>query len=167
MKFRMKSTKSLRPLAARLMLAAFTLGVAGCSTDYGIQSGVLPQWLFMESAEVMHFDGRTLVMERNHFYVTMFSLPLRRTKMVLLSDVVAEWSQAPESFQKNPPNAAVTVMVDGTAVKSVITMSNPRMDGDTVAYDVKILEGSLPKLGQETSLFIDDMSFPGMDGLQH
>jgi len=37
----------------------------------------------------------------------------------------------------------------------VVTISNPRLEGQNLTYDVKTLEGDLPKTGGAAALFID------------
>jgi hypothetical protein len=44
---------------------------------------------------------------------------------------------------------------DGGVTDVVVTISNPRLEGQNLTYDVKTLEGDLPKAGGAAALFID------------
>ena len=54
-----------------------------------------------------------------------------------------------------PPNAALSVVVDGKENTSVVELTNPRLDGTSLTYDVRLLEGTPPAAGSNSALFID------------
>jgi hypothetical protein len=60
-----------------------------------------------------------------------------------------------KSFRADPPNAGLTTFVDGKFKLATVELSTPRLDGTTVTYAVRILSGTVPPAGGETSLFID------------
>lgn len=67
------------------------------------------------------------------------------------------WSEGPDSFAKNPPNATLSVVEPGQAdlQNVVLNLRNPRMQGNDLIYDIKLIEGTLPKAGGAAVLFID------------
>ncbi|MEO8676152.1 MAG: hypothetical protein ABI569_11265 [Casimicrobiaceae bacterium] len=71
------------------------------------------------------------------------------------------WSEGPDSFAKNPPNATLSMLEVGQAElqNAVITLRNPRMQGKDLLYDIKLVEGTLPQASGDAVLFIDILGF--------
>ena len=75
---------------------------------------------------------------------------------------VEQWGEGEDSFAKDPPNAVVSFLEDGDTVPEEVTMTirDPRLDGDTLTYNVDILDGALPASAGPCSLFIDPVGRP-------
>jgi len=71
------------------------------------------------------------------------------------------WNEGPDSFAKNPPNATLSIVEPGQAdlQNVVVNIRNPRMQGNDLLYDFKLIEGTLPKAGNASVLFIDVLGF--------
>lgn len=71
------------------------------------------------------------------------------------------WSEGPDSFAKNPPNATLSTVEPGQADlhNVVVNIRNPRMQGNDLVYDFKLIEGTLPKASGASVLFIDILGF--------
>jgi len=70
---------------------------------------------------------------------------------------IARWGDGKDSFSKDPPNATISVLggdKDGVA-DAVVTISNPKLDGDKLTFDAKVLEGDLNGAKGPAALFID------------
>jgi hypothetical protein len=67
------------------------------------------------------------------------------------------WSEGPDSFAKNPPNATLSILEVGNPdlVNAVVTLRNPRMHGNDLVYDIKVVEGTVPQAAGAAVLFID------------
>jgi hypothetical protein len=67
------------------------------------------------------------------------------------------WNEGPDSFSKNPPNATLSVVEPNQAdlQNAVVTLRNPRMDGNDLVYDIKVVEGTVPPTAGAAVLFID------------
>ncbi len=67
------------------------------------------------------------------------------------------WNEGPDSLAKNPPNATLSIVEPGQAdlQNVVVVLRNPRMQGNDLIYDFKLVEGTLPKAGNAAVLFID------------
>jgi hypothetical protein len=67
------------------------------------------------------------------------------------------WSEGPDSFAKNPPNATLSMLEVGKAdlQNVVINLKNPRMQGKDLLYDITIIEGTMPQSAGDAVLFID------------
>ena len=71
------------------------------------------------------------------------------------------WSEGPDSFAKNPPNATLSMLEVGKAdlQNAVVNLRNPRMQGKDLIYDISIIEGTVPQSAGEAVLFIDILGF--------
>ena len=71
------------------------------------------------------------------------------------------WSEGPDSFAKNPPNATLSLLEVGKAdlQNAVINLKNPRMQGKDLIYDITIIEGTVPQAAGDAVLFIDILGF--------
>jgi hypothetical protein len=67
------------------------------------------------------------------------------------------WSEGPDSFAKNPPNATLSIIEAGNLdlQNAVVTLRNPRMHGNDLVYDIKVVEGTVPQAAGAGVLFID------------
>jgi hypothetical protein len=88
--------------------------------------------------------------------------PVRAAGHVLTSHVVEEWSEGSDSFAKDPPNATVSVLGrDGNSVlDAVVTLKAPKLEGETLTFDVDVLEGSIDGADGPASTFIDIIGMP-------
>ena len=71
---------------------------------------------------------------------------------------VAKWTtdKGPNGFATNPPNAAVTVFQPDGAKTAIVELTNPRLDGNKLSYNVKVLQGIASAQLAEGVLFIDN-----------
>lgn len=73
------------------------------------------------------------------------------------------WDEGENSFAENPPNAVLAFLEPGDDVPDdvVTVIKNPRMDGTSLSYEVKVLEGTLPAHAKGgVTLFIDPFGRP-------
>jgi hypothetical protein len=72
-------------------------------------------------------------------------------------EFLPSWSEGPDSFAKNPPNATLSMLEVGKAdlQNVVINLKNPRMQGKDLIYDITIIEGTVPPTAGDAVLFID------------
>jgi hypothetical protein len=87
--------------------------------------------------------------------------PVRSAGHALTEHLLEEWS-GNESFGKDPPNATVSVLSkDGASVRDVVVeLRNPKLEGDKLAFDVRVLEGDLSGADGPASVFIDIIGLP-------
>jgi hypothetical protein len=93
---------------------------------------------------------------------TMFftDRPNRVVGNVPTSAFVSKWTtdKGPNGFASNPPNAAVTVFQSDGAKTAIVELRNPRLDGNKLSDDVKVLQGIGSTQPAEGVLFIDNFS---------
>jgi len=117
--------------------------------------------LFVQNARGVVSDpaGRTLTLNGLGPTTLFFTdRPVRVAGHYRNAEYLSFWKpDHPDSFAKNPPNAVLSVFdtARGDLVDVVVTLANPRLKGEAMTYDVKVIRGKLPRSGGPASLFID------------
>ena len=123
--------------------------------------------LFVQDAEGMAFDGSKLTLiDANPNMIYFCDRPVREAGH-LTTDTFLKWgTEGEDSFVKDPPNAAVSIISSGDEVVSVVVKlsGRPVISGDDMIYPVKVLDGELPNDGGETIIFIDPLGRPMSPG---
>lgn len=146
-------------LAATLGAATLAAGPA-LAEDGAAPTGQfeapLADWLMVQNAPSVKYDGKTLTLENVTPQTIMFTdRPQRMAGGIATARFVADWGAGKGSFEKDPPNASLSVTVDGKEQVSVVELTNPKLDGTSLSYDVAVLDGVVPASGAATTLFID------------
>lgn len=147
-------------LAGATLSAACTKITPAPAEDTASLDGKV-QYLLVQVAPSVRYGNGSLVLEAVHDQTLYFSdRPDRITGWVPTTEQIADWGVGEDNFADDPPNADLSVLVDGEELQIVVVLTNPRLtDGDLV-YDVEILEGEMPAAGGPSSLFIDIVGAP-------
>jgi len=142
--------------------AALTAAATPIATLLNPASAADPkiQLMFVQSAEDFKADAKTLRLVNVAPQTIYFTdRPVRMAGHITLQDYMKEWTAAagPDNFSKDPPNATLSVYEAGKKenVLTVVEISKPVIDGKDLVYTYKLLEGTMPKSGGATALFID------------
>jgi hypothetical protein len=111
--------------------------------------------LFVQNATSGSFDGKTLTLRGVGPTLFFSDRPERITGQVGTSDFVGHWTKGADNFAASPPNATLSVFGAKEVGSSVVVLTNPKLDRNTLSYTVKVLEGKPPASFKEASLFID------------
>ena len=113
-----------------------------------------PSFLFVQEASAATFDGTTLTPTDPKPTVKAFAdRPNRIVEDVELSRFVSGWSQSMDSFQDDPPNAA---LISGGTAPVIVELNKLRRSENGLQYDVMVLSGDMPKEMDGITLVIDD-----------
>ena len=125
--------------------------------DTAKAAGKDASWLFIQTAESAKFDGTTLTLENVSPSVVMFTdRPARMAEAVPTAKFLTNWDQGgAKSFQSNPPNAGLTSLVDGKLQTTTVELTKPQLEGTTLTYEARVVEGTVPPTAGPSSLFID------------
>ena len=113
--------------------------------------------LFVQTAKNVTFKDGVLTLQEVAPVTVFFSERPKRLVGHVRNDLfLKHWTEGKNSFKSDPPNAVLSVFNE-TARPSgaVVVLSNPHLDGKNLLYDARILKGSLPATGPESTLFID------------
>ena len=88
--------------------------------------------------------------------------PVRIAGHYTTEEFLKLWSEGKDSFLASPPNATLSVFQKGKAELAdlVVKLTNPRLKGNDLTYDITVMEGQAPKVGGPASLFIDFFVMP-------
>ncbi|MGI0525878.1 hypothetical protein [Rhizobium giardinii] len=83
--------------------------------------------------------------------------PVRAAGHVATEQFIMQWDEGKDSFAVDPPNATISVLGGGGAEVSdvVVTLKSPKLEGNTLTFDIAVLEGSLGEATGSAAVFID------------
>ena len=120
------------------------------------------QLLFVQNADrIVMKDRHTIILEGVSPATIFFSdRPDRITGHMPTSQFISRWNSGKDSFAADPPNATLAVLDKQNRMRDfVVELRNPRLKGNALTYDVKLLQGKvLAKSGGPCTLFIDALS---------
>jgi hypothetical protein len=149
-----------RVLAGAGALAALA---AGSATVALAEDTASADFLFVQTADSMAFDADTSTLTLSGVSpVTLFfaDRPERVAGNMTTARFIPFWSEGTDSFLKDPPNADLSIIENGSLRQTVVELRDPALDGDTLTYIVKIIAGDMPVTGSEVSVFIDVIGMP-------
>jgi len=172
------SNAGLRSLTYGVRLALFAaaaVGLAGWLTPGPAQAqsaSEKPMLMFVQVAEDLKVDAaaKTVRLVNVGQQTVYFAdRPVRLAGHITMADYLKEWTSkaGADNFSKDPPNAALSVFEPGQAnnTLAVIEIRNPKSEGRDLVYDYKVISGTLPAKGGQTSLFIDWIGVGGGVGV--
>lgn len=113
--------------------------------------------LLVVNADGAKLEGDKLVLTGVSTNSIVFAdRPVRAAGHIATEEIVKQWGEGPDNFEKDPPNATVSVLGGGSNVgDAVVTLNAPKLDGTTLTFDVKVLEGNLSGATGPAAVFID------------
>ena len=119
--------------------------------------------MFVQVGSGMSSDNQSITLHGAGGATLFFAdRPDRVVGHVSTQKFVNEWGNGENSFAEDPPNAVITFLEsnDSTPEDATVVLRNPHMAGDTLTYNVEVLEGTLPTSAGACSLFIDPIGRP-------
>ena len=119
--------------------------------------------LFVQTAAGMISDAESLTLQGLSPSTLYFAdRPQREVGHMTSGQFVANWGDGANSFATNPPNAVLSFAekADRVPEDAVVVIRDPRLEGDTLRYDIKLLDGTLPRASGPCALFIDPLGRP-------
>jgi hypothetical protein len=153
---------SRRQLIAGTAGLAALAGFAGAAAAEDAAAKVA-DFLFVQTAKGMAYDAdQNRLTLRAVSPVTLFftDRPERIAGNMETARFVPFWSEGKDSFLSDPPNADLSILENGELRQTVVELRDPVIDGDDLHYTVRIIDGDMPVLGQDPSLFIDVIGRP-------
>jgi hypothetical protein len=155
----------MRPTLAIAVLAwlAFALALAPAfAEEKPMASGSAPpEFMMIQTAREASFDGNILTLKAIGPSTLLFSdRPERSVGQMPYDRFVNVWSEGRDSLETDPPNAAFSALSrDGEPQLAVVELLKPKLQGDELAYEVKVLKGIVPPNARQIALFIDGGRF--------
>jgi hypothetical protein len=127
------------------------------------QGGQEPEFLFVQSAKGMTFDkaaSKVTLTGVSPATVFFSDRPDRIAGNMTTAAFIPFWSKGKDNFASNPPNADISVLEGNQLKQVVVVLQDPVLQGDSLTYTVKILQGDMPDKGANVSVFIDIIGRP-------
>lgn len=170
----MTTRRDLLAAAALLAPVALAMRSAMASEGQDGKGGEAPKmadFLFVQNARgVTYADGKLTLEGINPITVMFSDRPERIAGHMTTARFVPFWGEGKDSFLKDPPNATLSFLEGKDMADAVVVLQDPILKGETLSYQVKVLEGQIPAKAGAASLFIDiigmprtPMSFAGAD----
>jgi hypothetical protein len=117
--------------------------------------------LFVQNAQgVEYADGVMKLTGVNPTTLYFSDRPHRIAGHVTLESFLHTMAEL-ETFKDSPPNAVLVTLEDHTIQDVVLVMTaRPTLEGDTLSFPVRILDGEPPASASSISLFIDSAGQP-------
>jgi len=146
-------------MLAIMSLCATAANLASAQTKAPPKS---PQFLFVQTAKTVAFKDGVLTLQDASPVTAFFSdRPDRIVGHVRNDLFLKQWSEGKNSFKEDPPNAVLSIFNEGARPSgAIVVLSNPRIAGSNLLYDVRTLKGNLPATATESTLFIDGGGAP-------
>lgn len=131
-------------------------------TEPAVQTGEF-EALFVQGAQRVTGGNGALTLHGLAPSTLMFSdRPERIVGHLTNEQFVDGWGHGENSFLADPPSAVLSFLAAGeeTPDDVVVTLTNPRLEGEELTYNVDVLEGELPSVTGPCSLFIDPIGRP-------
>jgi hypothetical protein len=150
-------TFAKRAGAALLAIALLSSPALADPAETAKAAGKDASWLFIQTAQKITFDGKTLTLSGVDPSVVMFTdRPKRAAETIPTATFLKSWDDGGKgSFQSVPPNAGLTSIVDGKLQTATVELKQPHLDGTTLTFQARVLEGTPPASGGTSSVFID------------
>ena len=126
-----------------------------------VKADMVPS-LFVLNARGATVEGQTLTLSGVNPQAIVFAdRPVRAAGHVKTKYLLEEWD-AGGGFAKDPPNATVSVLDSAAdaAHDAVFELTSPHLDGDTLTFTVRPLEGDIAGANGPASVFVDIIGLP-------
>lgn len=120
-------------------------------------------FLFVQTAKGMTFDAnRSRLTLHGVSPITQFfsDRPERIAGNMTTAAFVPFWSEGADGFLSDPPNADLSILEDGALRQVVVVLQDPVLEGESLHYTVRIIDGAMPITGDSVSMFIDVIGMP-------
>jgi hypothetical protein len=144
-----------------LAIIFVTLAIGACASH-----GTSPdktEWLFVQTAHSVTLEDDILTLGGISPTTLFFSdRPEKVAAHGLTSEFVTFWNTGggSDNFAKSPPNATLAIVSQDESEDVVVTLTDPKLDGETLQYRVSVIEGSHNVRGGPCSLFVDVVGMP-------
>ncbi len=120
--------------------------------------------LFVQTAGSLVSDGEQTITLHGLSPSTLYfaDRPQREVGHMSTRLFVDLWGDGENSFAIDPPNAVLSFAQpeDRPPRDVVVTIRDPKMDGDSLSYQVDVLDGTVPPSTGPCALFIDPFGRP-------
>jgi hypothetical protein len=148
------------PTIARAQAPTTSAPSAPKSSKSSVKVEMVPS-LFVMNAHGASLQGQTLTLAGvSPTSIVFADRPVRAAGHLPTEALLDEWTTG--DFAKDAPNATVSVLSkDGVSAHDVVVeLRSPRLEGDRLTFDVRVLEGDLAGADGPAAVFVDIIGLP-------
>ncbi|WP_287322180.1 hypothetical protein [Mesorhizobium sp.] len=129
-------------------------------------TGPIPSLAVLNAQGATLEGGKLVLTGVSKTSIVFADRPVRAAGHVSTEQFIMQWGEGKDNFAIDPPNATVSVLGgDGSEVNdAVVTLKAPKLEGNTLTFEVAVLEGSLNSASGPAALFIDAFAVRGPRG---
>lgn len=129
------------------------------------ETGPVPSLAVLNSDGATLKDGVLTLTGIGKTTIVFADRPVRAAGHVMTTQFIQQWDEGKDSFAVDPPNATISVLSDtpGDVDDAVVELTKPELKGDTLSFQVKVLQGEIDNSGP-AALFIDWFAARGAYG---
>jgi hypothetical protein len=144
-----------------IFLVAAALTICLFATAQAEEKSEMAELLFVQNSHDVSLEkGRLTLKKVGPTTIFFTDRPQRTAGHMTTKDFVDDWGVGENSFADNPPNASLSIFGQDEIIDIVVTLKNPRFEGDNLIYDIAVLEEDVGPISGESSLFIDPIGRP-------
>ena len=124
---------------------------------------IILEEMFVQLARSVTSDQSTLTLQDVAPSTLYFSdRPERVVGHMTTDQFVEQWSEGPNSFLEDPPNAVLSYVGMGADIPAdaVVVLRDPEVSGSSLSYSIEVLDGTVPATSGAVTLFIDPLGRP-------
>lgn len=124
---------------------------------------IMVEEMFVQIARSVTSEESTLTLQDVSPSTLYFSdRPERVVGHMTTDQFVDQWSEGPNSFLEDPPNAVLSYVGAGEDIPSdaVVVLRDPVASGSSLSYSIEVLDGVVPSTSGAVTLFIDPLGRP-------
>jgi hypothetical protein len=151
----------MKPMLETVVLAWLALAPAYAEEKAAATGSEPSEFMMIQSAREATFDGGVLTLKAIGPSTLLFSdRPERSVGQMSYDSFVKSWGEGRDSLETDPPNAAFSALSrDGEPQLAIVELTKPKLQGQDIAYEVKVLKGTVPPNARQVALFIDGRRF--------
>jgi len=112
-------------------------------------------YLFVISGTSGSLDGDKLTLNGVPNVIYFSDRPARKAGHMSVKNFVDAWDKGDDSLKADPPNAVVSIFGEKGSKNTVVELMNPEVKEGSITFNVKVLQGEMPKSFGTASLFVD------------
>ena len=133
------------------------------ATPTSTDDPIIVEEMFVQIARTVTSDEKTLTLQDVSPSTLYFSdRPERVVGHLTTQQFVEQWTEGPNSFAEDPPNAVLSYVDAGADVPedAVVILRDPVASEGSLTYSIEVLDGVVPAESGAVTLFIDPLGRP-------
>jgi hypothetical protein len=125
-----------------------------------VSEDTVPVMFVQTAQQISYSDGVLSLIKVSPTTMFFSDRPERIVGHDLTAGIIGDYATGKDNFTKDPPNAVLSIFDEEDITDVVVVLKNPVLTGDTLKYDIEVLDGVMPSVGGPSTLFIDQIGRP-------